>query len=175
MFYRAISTSTNKRSLHCNSQQFLIITVICHLLKIIEHGRKYDIRHVGYYATRSLRVERFYAYWGQDIDASTTPLECGRGFRVKLDSDMDFIGKEALTRQKQEGVRRMYVQLTLDDHDPEIDPWPWCGEPIYRNGEFAGMVTTAGFGFTMNRQVLLPFSFQTIPFGFDSFFFFYLC
>lgn len=99
-------------------------------------------------------MERFYAYWGQDIDASTTPLECGRGFRVKLESDMDFIGKESLIRQKQEGVRRMYVQLTLDDHDPEIDPWPWCGEPIYRNGEFSGMVTTAGFGFTMNRQVI---------------------
>lgn len=49
----------------------------------------------------------------------------------------------------------MYVQFQLDDHDPEIDPWPWGSEPIYRNGEFAGMVTTAGFGFTLNRQVYI--------------------
>lgn len=100
------------------------------------------------------RVERFYAYWGQDIDASTTPLECGRGFRVKLNSPIDFIGREALLKQKKEGVQRMYVQFQLDDHDPEIDPWPWGNEPIYRNGELAGMVTTAGYGFTLNRQVL---------------------
>ncbi|XP_046657941.1 pyruvate dehydrogenase phosphatase regulatory subunit, mitochondrial-like [Daphnia pulicaria] len=125
--------------------------------KIMEHGRKYAIHHAGYLATRSLRVERFYAYWGQDIDASTTPLECGRGFRVKLNSDINFIGREALLKQKKEGVQRMYVQFQLDDHDPEIDPWPWGSEPIYRNGEFAGMVTTAGFGFTLNRQVCLGY------------------
>lgn len=48
-------------------------------------GEKYGITHVGYYASRSLRVEKFFAFWGQDLDTMTTPLECGRTWRVKFD------------------------------------------------------------------------------------------
>lgn len=40
--------------------------------------------HPGYYATRALRIEKFYAFWGQDLDTFTTPLECGRSWRVKF-------------------------------------------------------------------------------------------
>ena len=43
------------------------------------------MKHAGYYATRALRVEKFYAFWGQDLDTFTTPLECGRSWRVKFD------------------------------------------------------------------------------------------
>lgn len=50
-----------------------------------------------------------------------------------------------------------YVQFQVDDHDPEIDPWPWGGEPIYRDGNFCGMVTTAGYGYTLGRQVCLGY------------------
>jgi len=39
---------------------------------------------LGYYATRALRIEKFYAFWGQDLDTFTTPLECGRSWRVKF-------------------------------------------------------------------------------------------
>lgn len=52
---------------------------------LVEVGKKYGLRHAGYYAMRSLRIEKFYAFWGQDLDTSTTPLECGRSFRVKFD------------------------------------------------------------------------------------------
>lgn len=48
-------------------------------------GQKYGIRNAGYYALRSLRIEKFFAFWGQDLDTFTTPLECGREFRVKFD------------------------------------------------------------------------------------------
>lgn len=51
----------------------------------MEAGEKYHIKHAGYYATRALRVEKFYAFWGQDLDTRTTPLECGRVWRVKFD------------------------------------------------------------------------------------------
>lgn len=34
---------------------------------------------------KALRVEKFYAFWGQDLDTTTTPLECGRSWRVKFD------------------------------------------------------------------------------------------
>ena len=40
-----------------------------------------------------VRIEKFYAFWGQDLDSHTTPMECGRGFRCKMKSDIPFIGK----------------------------------------------------------------------------------
>lgn len=52
---------------------------------LIQAGEKYGITHAGHYATRALRVEKFYAFWGQDLDTTTTPLECGRVWRVKFD------------------------------------------------------------------------------------------
>lgn len=48
-------------------------------------GQKYGIRNAGYYALRSLRIEKFFAFWGQDLNTLSTPLECGRESRVKLD------------------------------------------------------------------------------------------
>ncbi|XP_011494502.1 PREDICTED: pyruvate dehydrogenase phosphatase regulatory subunit, mitochondrial isoform X2 [Ceratosolen solmsi marchali] len=125
--------------------------------RLIEAGEKYQIRHAGYYATRALRVEKFYAFWGQDLDTFTTPLECGRTWRVKFEKGVDFIGKEALLKQRDQGVTRQYIQLLLNDHDPDIDTWCWGGEPIYRNGKYSGMTTTTGYGFTFKKQVCLGF------------------
>lgn len=76
------------------------------------------MEHCGYYAMRALRLEKFYAYWGQDLDTFTTPLECGRTWRVKFNKN--FIGRDALLKQKEEGIKKMYIQLLLNDHDPEI-------------------------------------------------------
>lgn len=59
-------------------------------MRLIEAGAKYGVKHAGYYATRALRVEKFYAFWGQDLDTFTTPLECGRSWRVKFDVNYNF-------------------------------------------------------------------------------------
>ncbi|XP_043527006.1 pyruvate dehydrogenase phosphatase regulatory subunit, mitochondrial isoform X2 [Frieseomelitta varia] len=125
--------------------------------RLIDAGAKYGIKHAGYYATRALRVEKFYAFWGQDLDTFTTPLECGRTWRVKLDKGVNFIGRDALLKQREEGVKRKYVQLLLNDHDPELDTWCWGSEPIFRNGKYCGMTTTTGYGFTFKKQVCLGF------------------
>lgn len=53
--------------------------------KLWDVGQKYGINHCGYNAMRALRVEKFFAFWGQDLDTFTTPLECGRSWRVKFD------------------------------------------------------------------------------------------
>ncbi|XP_063227263.1 pyruvate dehydrogenase phosphatase regulatory subunit, mitochondrial isoform X2 [Bacillus rossius redtenbacheri] len=125
--------------------------------QLVEAGAQFGLRHAGYYAMRALRVERFYAFWGQDLDTTTTPLECGRSWRVKFEKGVDFIGKDALLRQRELGVTRMYVQLILSDHDHEVDVWPWGGEPIYRDGQYVGATTTTGYGFTFKKQVCLGF------------------
>ncbi|KAL0271652.1 UNVERIFIED_CONTAM: hypothetical protein PYX00_008677 [Menopon gallinae] len=124
---------------------------------LIDSGQKYGIQHAGYYAMRSLRVEKFFAFWGQDLDTTTTPLECGRTWRVKFDKGVDFIGRDALLKQREEGVKRMYVQLILTDHDHERDLWSWGGEPIYRDGKYVGATTTTGYGYTFKKQICLGF------------------
>uniref|UniRef100_A0AAV2LSV9 Pyruvate dehydrogenase phosphatase regulatory subunit, mitochondrial n=1 Tax=Knipowitschia caucasica TaxID=637954 RepID=A0AAV2LSV9_KNICA len=125
--------------------------------EVMSVGQKYGIRNSGYYALRSLRIEKFFAFWGQDLDAFTTPLECGREFRVKFDKDTDFLGREALLKQRQEGVTRRFVMLVLDDHDTELDLWPWWGEPVYRNGQLAGTTTSSAYSYTLERHVCLGF------------------
>lgn len=123
---------------------------------IMEAGRDYGIRNAGYYALRTLRTERFFAYWGTDLSPVVTPLECGREFRVKFDG-ADFIGKNALIKQKQEGIKKRLVQFVLTDHNVNNDIWPWGGEPIYRNNQLVGSVTSAAYGFTFQKQVCLGF------------------
>uniref|UniRef100_A0A8C2CB11 Pyruvate dehydrogenase phosphatase regulatory subunit, mitochondrial n=1 Tax=Cyprinus carpio TaxID=7962 RepID=A0A8C2CB11_CYPCA len=125
--------------------------------EVMSVGQKYGIRNAGYYALRSLRIEKFFAFWGQDLDSFTTPLECGREFRVKFDKDTDFLGRDALLRQRVEGVTRRFVMLVLEDHDTELDVWPWWGEPIYRNGELVGVTTSSAYSYTLQRHVCLGF------------------
>lgn len=58
----------------------------------MEKGKKYGIQHAGYYAPRALRIEKFFAFWGQDIDTTTTPFECGRVYRVNFEVSTLFLG-----------------------------------------------------------------------------------
>ncbi|KAF6031331.1 PDPR [Bugula neritina] len=70
---------------------------------------------------------------------------------------MDFIGRDALMRQRQEGIKKKFVMLTLDDHDIATDNFPWQGEPILRNGKYVGNVTSSSYGYTLERQVCLGY------------------
>lgn len=126
---------------------------------LLSAGNKYQIQHAGSICMRALRIEKFFAFWGQDLDSTTTPLECGRGFRVYYNKD--FLGKEALLKQKKEGVKRRYVQLLLDNFDVDKEPlWPWGNEPIYLAGDNSkpvGMTTTTSYGFTLGKMVCLGY------------------
>jgi len=129
--------------------------------RLMTHGQNYGIRNGGYYALRSLRIEKFFLYWGQDIDSGSTPYECGREHRVKFNKD--FIGKQALLKQKEIGVQKKFLQLILKDHDKYSDPWPFKGEPIFRNGKFAGVVTSGAFGYSLDSQVLMGYVMDIDP------------
>lgn len=47
--------------------------------------------------------------------------------------------------------------LVLEDHDTELDVWPWWGEPIYRSGELVGVTTSSAYSYTLQRHVCLGF------------------
>ena len=128
---------------------------------LMKVGRDYGIRNVGQLAMRFLRIEKFIPFWAEELSAVTTPNEVNRTFKVKFDKE-SFIGKEALIKQRNEGVTKRLVQLHLDDtteegFDKDEDVWPWGGESVYRNGEFVGSVTSSAYGFTLHKMVCLGF------------------
>ncbi len=105
---------------------------------IMSVGQEYDIKNVGHLAMRFLRLEKMIPFWGEELTAETTPMEVGRTSKVKFDKKADFIGRERLLQQRDEGITKRMVQMQLKSFDKDVDPWPWTGEAMYRNREYVG-------------------------------------
>ncbi len=120
---------------------------------LIEAGAEFGLRAAGYYAIDSLRMEKGYRAWGADVTPDYTPYEAGLGFAVRLDKGVDFIGREALMRQKEAGITRRLVQFTLEDPDAIA----FGKELILRDGEAVGEVTSAAYGHTLGRAVAMGY------------------
>jgi 4-methylaminobutanoate oxidase (formaldehyde-forming) len=115
---------------------------------ILEEGKKVGLRLVGMQAVNSLRLETGYRHWESDITPDDTPYEAGLGFGVKLDKD-DFIGKTALLKQKEEGIKRKLVMFTLEDPNIML----YGSEPIYRDGIWMENMTSGAYGFKLGSAV----------------------
>jgi aminomethyltransferase len=73
---------------------------------IFEAGREYGIKPAGLGARDTLRLEMGYCLYGNDINDQTSPIEAGLGWITKFSDEKDFIDKELLLKQKNEGVSR---------------------------------------------------------------------
>jgi len=104
--------------------------------KIMDAGAEYDIEPVGLGARDSLRLEKKMCLYGNDIDATTNPLEAGLGWITKMDKG-DFNGRAALVKVKEEGVSRRLVAFVLNDSG-----FPRMGYEIHKDGENIGQVTS---------------------------------
>jgi len=103
---------------------------------LLDAGRSSGLIPVGLGARDSLRLEMGYALYGNDIDESRTPLEAGLGWVTRLDKG-DFVGRDALVRQKEAGVRERLAGFVLRERG-----FPRHGYVVRWNGEAAGVVTS---------------------------------
>ena len=116
-------------------------------------GGSASLKLAGYHAMNSLRIEKGYRHWGHDITDEDTPLEAGLGFAVAMDKPGGFIGRDALLRQKEQGLNRRLVQFAMED----VEPLLYHNEPILREGEFVGRITSGMFGHTIGRAIGLGY------------------
>ncbi len=105
---------------------------------------------VGLGARDTLRLEARMCLYGNDISASTTPLEAQLGWTVKLD-DGDFIGRDALIAQKEAGVPRRLVGLLVEERIPR----PHC--PILSEGAVVGEVTSGTRSPSLDQNIALGY------------------
>ncbi len=113
-------------------------------------GEPHGIRDFGMYAMDSLRLEKCYRSWKQDLSSDWTLLEGALDRFVRLDKD-DFPGKAALQNEKQQGAKERFVPLLLEETDTDA---PYLSS-IWQNGSAVGLVTSAGYGHRIGRSIVL--------------------
>jgi glycine cleavage system T protein len=120
---------------------------------ILAAGAPFGLRLAGYHALNSLRMEKAYRHWGHDISDEDTPLEAGLAFAVAWDKSGGFLGREALLEQRTHGVRRRLVACALERSDRLL----YHNEPIWRDGELVGRISSGMFGHTVGAALGLGY------------------
>ena len=122
---------------------------------LLAEGAADGVQPIGLGARDTLRLEARLSLYGNDIDETTTPLEAGLGWVVKLDAG-DFIGKDALVRQKADGVKRTLVGFRIDGRGIARHGYPIVDRG--REGDAAiGVVTSGTTGITVGGAIGLGY------------------
>ncbi len=110
-------------------------------------GRHVNLLPVGLGARDTLRLEARYLLYGTDMDETTTPFEIGLGWAVKL-AKGDFIGREALSRLKEQGARRRLASIMMQERGIPRPHYPvtYRGQPI-------GEVTSGTLSPTLGQAI----------------------
>jgi 4-methylaminobutanoate oxidase (formaldehyde-forming) len=120
---------------------------------LMEAGRQFGIRPVGYRAIESLRLEKAYRAWGSDISPNDSPFHAGLGWAVKLHTSQPFLGRAACETISAEPLKKRMAIFTNDD--PEV---VLIGrETILRHGVPVGYLTSGGWGYTVNKNIGLGY------------------
>jgi aminomethyltransferase len=112
-----------------------------------------EVTPVGLGCRDTLRLEMGMALYGNDIDDTVTPLEAKLGWLVKLKKG-DFVGRDALVAQKEQGIPRKLVGFTTADRS-----FPRHGYPVFHGGEPSGEVRSG----TMSPSLGIPIGTCYLP------------
>jgi 4-methylaminobutanoate oxidase (formaldehyde-forming) len=116
---------------------------------LMDAGSAHGIANAGYRAIESLRLEKGYRAWGSDIGPDHSPLVAGLAWAIKLGRNTPFLGREALVQQQGRSLPRLLAGFTVDDPGVVL----LGRETIYRDGRRAGWLGSAGWGYTVGRNI----------------------
>ena len=128
---------------------------------VLAAGHDLGLRHAGYHALDSLRVEKGYRHLGHDIGPVDDPWQAGLGHAVALDKPGGFVGREAIAARASAPPDRRQVFFRLIDSEPIV----FDGESILLDGEPVGRVTSAAYGHTLGTACGLGYVRGDVPGG----------
>ena len=120
---------------------------------IVEAGRDLDLRLFGSRALNSLRVEKNWGSWASEYRPIYTPTEAGLGRFVALDKEADFIGREAAREAEAAGPERILTTFAVEADDADVI----ADEPIWRDNEVIGWVTSGGYAHYTKTSVAMGY------------------
>jgi len=120
---------------------------------IIEAGKPLGLRHCGYHALNSLRIEKAYRDWSHDIGPDDTPLDAGLAFTCAWSKPEGFIGRDTLLAARSQPRRRRLVQFLLSDPEEML----YHNEPILLEGRRVGLISSGMFAHTLGAAAGLGY------------------
>lgn len=105
---------------------------------VLEAGKEFGIKPIGLAARDTLRLEMGFCLYGNDIDDTTSPIEAGLGWITKFVDHKNFIDKDYLLQQKQNGVERKLIGFEMIDKGIPRHEYEICDE----TGNAIGYVTS---------------------------------
>ncbi|MCP8894154.1 FAD-dependent oxidoreductase [Shinella daejeonensis] len=113
-----------------------------HVFEAIEEaGGDLGLKLCGLHTLDSCRIEKGFRHFGHDITDEDHVLEAGLGFAVKTDKG-DFIGRDAVLKVKEAGLKRRMLQFKLTDPEPLL----FHNEALVRDGKIVSIVTSGNYG-----------------------------
>ena len=105
----------------------------------------------GMWALNSLRLEKAYRAWKGDLSTDYSLLEAGLERFVRLDKPQDFPGKAALLAERQRGVAKRFVVLSVDAGEADAPPM----STLWHDGVVVGEATSGGWGYRVGGSIAL--------------------
>lgn len=105
---------------------------------LFETGNEYGIKPIGLGARDTLRLEKGYCLYGNDIDDTTSPIEAGLGWITKFVYGKNFIDRDVLEKQKADGVSKKLIRFELIERGIPRHGY----EIVNENDEIIGEVTS---------------------------------
>ncbi len=119
---------------------------------VMEAGAPFGLKPFGMYALNALRLEKGYRAWKGDLSTDYSMLQGGLDRFIKFDKPQDFPGKAALLSERQSGVTKRFVTLTLDAPGAADAPYMstiWAGDTV------VGETTSGGWGYRVDKSIAL--------------------
>jgi len=124
-----------------------------HVFEAIEDaGHGVGLKLCGLHTLDSCRIEKAFRHFGHDITDEDHVLEAGLGFAVRTNKG-DFIGRDAVLKKQETGLKRRMLQFLLEDSEPLL----FHNEAIVRDGKIVSIVTSGNYGHALGGAVGLGY------------------
>ena len=117
-----------------------------------EAGQDVGLTLCGMHMMDSCRIEKAFRHFGHDITCEDNVVDAGLSFAVDMNKP-DFIGKGAVAARKESGPHNRMVQFLLDEPEPLL----FHNEPIVRDGEYVGYLSSGNYGHHLGGAIGLGY------------------
>ena len=103
-----------------------------------------------------MRMESGFLHWGHDISPEENQYQAGLSFTISKKKDVDFIGKKAIEKIKQEKIKTRFAMFTLKESEPG-KPLLLHDEPIYIDDKIVGRSTSGNYSFNYKKNLIFGY------------------